>query len=111
MGVYDTATKLASEIKNSKEYKDFRRSMKEVKRDKNCEELLKAYRSSQVELQTHMIQRKEIDKKTKKRIEDTQKKVSNNKKLINYLNNEQKFTQLMNNINNIIGKTVEKDYE
>ena len=33
MGVYDTAGKLANDIKNSKEYKEFRKYMIEVKND------------------------------------------------------------------------------
>ena len=35
MSVYDTATKLASEIKNSKEYLDFVDNMKIIKKNKN----------------------------------------------------------------------------
>ncbi len=35
MGVYETATKLANEIKNSKEYRNFTKSMNELKNDKN----------------------------------------------------------------------------
>ena len=34
MSVYDTATKLASEIKNSKEYLDFVDNMKIIKKNK-----------------------------------------------------------------------------
>ena len=33
MSVYDTATKLASEIRNSKEYNDFVTNMKNIKRN------------------------------------------------------------------------------
>ena len=40
MSVYDTATKLASEIKNSKEYLDFVDNMKIIKKNKNYENLL-----------------------------------------------------------------------
>lgn len=111
MGVYDTATKLASEIKNSKEYKAFMKSMKEIKNDKNSENLLKLYRSVQMEAQADMMKNQELGNQTKKKLDNVQKKVMNNKKLSNYLKNEQNFTLLMNNINNIIGKTVEKDYE
>ena len=41
MSVYDTATKLASEIRSSKEYKDFVNNMKEIKSDENNEYLLR----------------------------------------------------------------------
>ena len=111
MGVYDTATKLASEIKSSKEYRNFKKHMKEVKSDKDCEELLKNYRIAQIEIQNYAINNQKMDKKSKKKIEDLQSRVANNKKLNNYLNSEIKFAQLMENINRILSQAVEKDYE
>ena len=41
MSVYDTATKLASEIKNSKEYLDFVDNMKIIKKNKKNSRLNK----------------------------------------------------------------------
>ena len=111
MGVYDTATRLASEIKSSKEYRLFKKSMQEVRNDKNCESLLKDFRMCQIEVQNSTMQNKKMDKKYVKKAEDLQRKVNNNKKLYNYLNNEQKFTQMMNNINKILADAVEQDYE
>ncbi|MDK2563257.1 YlbF family regulator [Romboutsia sedimentorum] len=111
MSVNDSAIKLANEIKNSKEYKDFRKYMKDVKNDKECEKLLKDYREIQIKIQTHTIKNVAIDKKTMNKIESTQKRVSNNKKLSNYLTSEQKFTLMMNNINKILAQAVEKDYK
>lgn len=111
MGVYDTATKLASEIKNSKEYRTFKKNMQEVRADKECEELLKNYRTYQLELQNYAMQNKKMDKKSMKVADDIQRKVTNNKKLYNYLNSEQKFTQMMNNINKVLADAVKPDYE
>lgn len=111
MSVNDSAIKLANEIKNSKEYKDFRKYMKDVKNDKECEKLLKDYREIQIKIQTHSIKNVAIDKKTMNKIESTQKRVSNNKKLSNYLTSEQKFTLMMNSINKILAQAVEKDYK
>ena len=50
MSVYDTATKLASEIKSSKEYIEFVENMKNIKRDKNNEYLLGEYKKTQYNL-------------------------------------------------------------
>lgn len=111
MGVYDTATKLASEIKNSKEYKDFRKSMQDVKSDKECERLLKDYRVLQMQIQSYAMKNQKMDKKTTMKVENTQKRVTNNKKLYNYLTNEQKLTLMMDNINKILAQAVEKDYK
>ena len=110
MSVYNTATKLASEIRDSKEYKDFIKNMKEMKKDKNMELLLAEYKKNQYNLQ-YSTMNKKIDKKSMKRMEDIQKKVKNNEKIYNYLLAEQKFNIMMDNINNIIAQTVTDDYK
>lgn len=111
MGVYDTATKLANDIRNSKEYKEFRKYMIQVKKDKETEELLKEYRLLQVELQKNAMNNIKMDKKSKVRLESIQKKVSSNKTIYNYLMSEQKFTTMMDSINKILANVMEKDYK
>jgi len=111
VGVYDTAGKLANDIRNSKEYKEFKKYMIEVKNDKETENLLIEYRSLQLELQKNAINNKKVDKKSKLKIESIQKKVANNKIIYNYLISEQKFTSMMDNINKILANAVEKDYK
>lgn len=111
MGVYDSASKLASEIKLSDEYKAFKKSMKEVKSDKNSENILKEYRLSQVELQNNTSQNKALDKRLAKKIETIENKIKKNKKVYNYLKNEQNLINMMNNINKILYDAVDKDYK
>ncbi|MGL6107399.1 YlbF family regulator [Romboutsia sp.] len=110
MGVYDTATKLASEIKNSREYKEFKKNMTEVKKDKKLEELLKEYKVTQIEIQSCLMQNKSLDKKSKIKINIIQDEIGKNKKLQQYLICESKFTCMMDNINKILAQTIEKDY-
>ena len=51
MAIYETATKLANEIKCSKEYIQFKKYMQDVKKDPECEKLLTEYKMSQVKAQ------------------------------------------------------------
>ncbi|MGL5313476.1 MAG: YlbF family regulator [Peptostreptococcaceae bacterium] len=111
MGVYDTTTKLANDIRNSKEYKEFRKYMVEVKSDKETENLLREYRVLQVELQRNAMNNKKMDKKSMMRLESIQKKVASNKTIHNYLVSEQKFTTMMESINKILANVMEKDYK
>ena len=111
MGVYDSASKLASEIKLSDEYKAFKKSMKEVKSDKNSENILKEYRLSQVELQNNTSQNKALDKRLAKKIETIENKIKKNKKVYNYLKNEQNLINMMKKINKILYDAVDKDYK
>ena len=111
MGVYDTAGKLANDIRNSKEYKEFTKYMIEVKSDNETENLFKEYRLLQLELQKNAINNKKLDKKGKSKIEAIQKRVSKNQTIYNNLISEQKFTSMMENINKILANVVENDYK
>ncbi|MGL5693411.1 MAG: YlbF family regulator [Peptostreptococcaceae bacterium] len=105
MGVYESATKLAQDIKNSKEYKLFHKSMKEVKGDKKSESLLREYK-------IYQLQRSQIPNNLlNKDANNVQSKIKKNKKVYNYLENEQNFIQMMNNINLILSEAVDNDYK
>lgn len=111
MAIYETATKLANEIKNSKEYIQFRKYMKEVKKDSDCEKLLAEYKVVSVKVQNFMTNNPKEHKRNLAKYELLQKKVFNNKKLYRYLNSEQQFTAMMANINQILSQAVENDYK
>ena len=111
MSVYDTATKLASEIKNSKEYLDFVDNMKIIKKNKNYENLLSEYKKTQYNLQIATINNKKLDKKTLKNMEEIQNKIRHNDQIYNYILSEEKFNIMMDNINKIIANTIKEDYK
>ena len=111
MSVYDTATKLASEIKNSKEYLDFVDNMKIIKKNKNYENLLSEYKKTQYNIQIATMNNKKLDKKTLKNMEEIQNKIRHNDQIYNYILSEEKFNIMMDNINKIIANTIKEDYK
>lgn len=111
MAIYETATKLANEIKKSKEYTQFKKYMQEIKNDPESERLLTEYKLSQVKNQNFMINNQKEQKRNQAKLESLHKKVLNNKKVYKYLNSEQEFTAMMANINQILSQTVENDYK
>ena len=111
MSVYDTATKLASEIKNSKEYLDFVDNMKIIKKNKNYENLLSEYKKTQYNLQIATMNNKKLDKKTLKNMEEIQNKIRHNDQIYNYILSEEKFNIMMDNLNKIIANTIKEDYK
>ena len=111
MAIYETATKLANEIKSSKEYIQFKKCMKEIKKDSECEKLLTDYKMSKVKVQNFIKNNQKEYKKDIAKFESLQKKVLNNKKLYRYLHSEQQFTYMMANINQILSQAVENDYK
>ncbi|MGL5327757.1 MAG: YlbF family regulator [Peptostreptococcaceae bacterium] len=110
MSVYDSARKLADEIKDSKEYKAFYKSMKVIKDDKNSEKLLKEYKLNQMNLQRIQLNNN-LNKDIEKNMNSIQLKIKKNKKVYNYLKNEENFIKMMNNINVILSESVENDYK
>ena len=106
MAIYETATKLANEIKSSKEYTQFKKYMQEVKKDPESEKLLTEYKMTQVKVQNFTVNDQNLAK-----FESLKKKVFNNKKLSRYLNSEQQFTSMMAHINQILSQAVENDYK
>lgn len=111
MSVYDTATKLASEIRNSKEYRDFVDNMKQIKSDKNSEYLLSEYKKRAYSLQYSTMNSKKVDKKSLKKMEEIQNKIRNNERIYNYLLAEEKFNIMMDSVNKIIAQAVKDDYK
>ena len=108
MAIYETATKLANEIKSSKEYTQFKKYMQEVKKDPESEKLLTEYKMTQVKVQNFTVN---DQKGNLAKFESLKKKVFNNKKLSRYLNSEQQFTSMMAHINQILSQAVENDYK
>ena len=111
MAIYESANKLANEIKNSKEYIQFKKHMKEVKSDPESEKLLTEYKISQAKIQNIILNNPKNKKKSLAKLESLQKKALNNKKINRYLNSEQQFTAMMVNINQILAQAVENDYK
>ena len=111
MSVYDSANKLASEIRASKEYKDFVENMKNMKSDKNNEYLLGEYKNIQYKLQIASMNNKKMDKKSLKKMEEIQNKIRYNEKIYNYLLAEEKFNLMMDKVNKIIANTIKDDYK
>ena len=62
MHIYDTANKLASEIKNSKEYLEYKRIKDEVYNNIELKEKMEKFTKLRYEIQVEQIQAKEENK-------------------------------------------------
>ena len=111
MSIYNNAEKLAGEIKNSKEYKDFIENMRIIKSDKDSENLLNEYKKVGYNLQRATMNNKKVEKKSIKKLEEIQNKVRHNENIYNYLLAEEKFNIMMDSINKIIADAVREDYK
>ena len=73
MAIYETATKLANEIKSSKEYTQFKKYMQEVKKDPESEKLLTEYKMTQVKVQNFTVNDQKDQKRNLAKFESLRK--------------------------------------
>ena len=111
MNIYDSAHQLARNIKNSNEYKEFKKYMNELKKDKHASKILEELRNAQLDLQRSQVLGGKIDQNKVNKLEEIYKMASLNPKISNYLQSELKFMQIMEDINKIIANAVEVDYK
>ncbi len=110
MEVYDTANKLAEEIKNSKQYKSLKQSKEALMSIPEKKELIEEFERLKQEVQVMELKRRD-----NKEVDDEDKKVKlarlynvliENKDIKEYFDNEIAFNKLMYDVNKIIGDAI-----
>ena len=110
MEIYDTANRLAEEIKNSKQYKDLKRAKDELMANTEKRQMIIDFEELKKEVQLMEMQRlnnEPIDEQDKKEKLITMYNVLiQNKDIKDYFDYEIAFNQLMVDINKIIGSSI-----
>ncbi len=110
MEIYDTANRLAEEIRNSKQYKDLKRAKDELMANAEKRQMIIDFEELKKEVQLMEMQRQNnepIDEQSKKEKLITMYNVLiQNKDIKDYFDYEIAFNQLMVDINKIIGSSI-----
>ena len=110
MEIYDTANRLAEEIRNSKQYKDLKRAKDELMANTEKRQMIIEFEKLKKEVQLMEMQRlnnEPIDEQDKKEKLITMYNVLiQNKDIKDYFDYEIAFNQLMVDINKIIGSSI-----
>lgn len=110
MEIYDTANRLAEEIRNSKQYKDLKRAKDELMANTEKRQMIIDFEKLKKEVQLMEVQRlnnEPIDEQDKKEKLITMYNVLiQNKDIKDYFDYEIAFNQLMVDINKIIGSSI-----
>ena len=107
MNVYDTANKLAYEIKQCEEYNNYKKLKKEIKENPELKQKLDNFEKLRYEIQLASIQGLEQDNK---KAEDMQKEyieLIQNESMKKYFDAELKFNVLLTDVNKIIADSVQ----
>lgn len=107
MNIYDTANRLAYEIKQSNEYLTYKKLKKEVEEKPELKEKLDKFESARYELQLSTIQGTEQDNKKALEIQNLYMELIQNEIMKQYFDAELKFNVLLTDVNKIIGEAVQ----
>lgn len=106
MNVYDTTNKLAQEIKNSDEYKNYKKYKELVKSNSEVNEKIKRFETLRYEVQISAMQGIEAGKDKEKELQDVYTELLSKENVKEYFDAEFKFNVLIADVNKIIGEAI-----
>lgn len=106
MNIYDTANRLAFEIKQSEEYTNYKKIKKEVEENLELKGKLDEFEKARYEIQLATIQGIEQDNKKALDMQNLYIELIKNETMKQYFDAELKFNVLLTDVNKIIGDAV-----
>lgn len=106
MNVYDTANKLAEEIKLSEEYVRFRKSKTELENNIELKSKIKEFEQKRQQMQMLTIQGIEPTSEKAQEIQNMYTELLKAEKAKEYFETEMKFSVLIADVNKIIGDAI-----
>ena len=106
MNIYDTANRLASEIRESNEYKDYKKAKEEITSNPETKSKVNDFEKLRYEVQLLDYQGKgESEDKTKK-LQEIYTMLVQDKKIKEYFDLEVKFNIMIADVNKIIAEAI-----
>lgn len=106
MNVYDTANKLASEIKNSPEYIEYKKIKEYINANSGLKDKVKEFEKARYEAQIEVMQNGNCDTEKVKHVQTLYSELLKNDQMKKYFDAELKFNLLLTDVNKIIGESV-----
>lgn len=108
MNVYDTANKLAQEIKTSKEYLDYKKVKDTVVSNTNLKCKIDNFEKARYEMQVLTMQGKQQDEEKTKKLQEMYAILIENKEIKEYFDLEVKFNVMIADVNKIIAESIKE---
>ena len=107
MNIYDTANKLAYEIKNSDEYKNYKKLKEQIKNTPELKEKLANFEKERYEVQVAAISEGKKDMEKVANMQKLYTELIANDTMKQYFEVELKFNIMLGDVNKIISEAVE----
>ncbi len=109
VNVYDHAHSLARALKESQEYRSFQAAREKIKGKPAAEKMIADFHKRQMELQTQVLQGKELTPEQKEGLERLYSVLVQDLDIRDYLVAEQRLGTLLSDVYKIIGEAVDVD--
>ena len=106
MNIYDTANKLASEIKQSEEYQNFKMAKEVINLNKELKEKIRKFETMRYETQIVQMQTGKQDEEKLKSAKELFSELVQDEVAKKYFDAETKFNILVADVNKIIGESI-----
>ena len=107
MNVYDTANKLAQEIKTSKEYMEYKRIKEELDKNPEVKEKIREFEEKRYSVQLEALKGEEQEKTKLEEMQKIYIELMENELAKSYFEIELKFNVLLADVNKIIAESVQ----
>ncbi len=107
MNVYDTANKLAQEIKQSEEYKAYKIAKEAINLNLEIRQKIDKFEKARYETQIEAIQTGKDNEEKMKHVQELYGELIQNEQASKYFDAEMKFNILIADVNKIIGEAVQ----
>ena len=106
MNVYDTANKLAEEIKQSEEYKNFKQLKKEIEDNVELKNRVNDFENKRQKLQMDTLKNGELSQENTQELQKIYIELIKDERISKYFDAEMKFSVLIADVNKIIGEKI-----
>ena len=111
MNVYDTVNQLAQEIKESDEFKNYKKYKTLMKSNNQLNEAIKKFETMRYEIQLQAMQGMNVNKDKEKELQEAYIALLAKENVKEYFDAEFKFNILLADVNKIIGDAVKEVLE
>ena len=106
MNVYDTANRLAGEIKQSEEYMNYKMAKQALNLNTKLKEKMMEFEQTRYEVQLEMMQTGKNNEEKYKKMQDLYAELIEDEEAKRYFEAETKFNVVIADVNKIIGEAV-----
>lgn len=106
MNIYDTANRLASELKESEEYVNYKMAREVINLRPDLKDEISKFEQLRYEVQINQMQTGKTDEEKMKQIQDIYSRIIEIDEIKKYFDAELKFNVLLADVNKIIGDAV-----